>query len=91
MTLNIKLNNIKRNCDNRCFFQMIFSRCAHNTINVQNVSPTNLTYDVDTGTSAFTCLTSSTTTLTKLSSSDNVWIAGATTYTLPITITTIRG
>ena len=55
-----------------------------NTINVPSASPTNLTFDVGTDTSTFAYLTSSTTTLTKLSSSGTVWIVEEVANTHPI-------
>ena len=63
---------------------MALRRCVGHTINVPSASPTNLTFNVGTCTLAYACLTSSTTTLAKSSSSGTVWIIEAAIYTLPI-------
>ena len=58
--------------------------CVGHATNLPSSYPTNLTFDVGTDTSAFACLTSLMTTLAKSSSSGNVWIVEAATYTLLI-------
>jgi len=66
---------------------MTFRRYVGHAINVQSACPTNLIFDVGSGTPASATLTFSTTTLLKSSLSDNVWIVEPIAYTLPIATT----
>jgi len=52
---------------------MVCRRCVGYAINIPSASPTSLTSDVGTDTSASACLTSSTTTLAKSSPSGTIW------------------
>jgi len=63
---------------------MACRRCLGYTINVPGASPTSLTFDVGTDTSASACLTSSTTTRQKSSPSGTVWSVEDPENTLPI-------
>ena len=63
---------------------MACRRCVGHAINVPSASPTSLTSDVGTGTSASASLTSSTTTLARSSPSGIVWSVEDMENTLPI-------
>jgi len=80
----VNLNKIKTNHNTRDLLEMACRRRVGHTINVPSVSPTSLTSDVGTNTSASACLTSSTTTLQKSSPSGTVWSIKDPINTLPI-------